>query len=71
MGIAAECPVCGTISALAAWGVILPRDRPYLGARLLEIKIHGTDSGCDAAYPLPVVAARLARLPAGSERRRL
>lgn len=72
MGIAAECPVCGTISALAVWGVILPRGRPYLGASLLEIEIHGADSGCDAAYPdpsfLPLGAARLTRLPAGTER---
>lgn len=72
MGVAAECPVRGTISALGVWGVILPKGRPYLEASLLEIKIHGADSGCDAAYPdpcfLPVGAARLARLPAGTER---
>lgn len=43
-GVAAECPVHGTISALAVWDVLLPRARPYLGARLLEIKIHGADT---------------------------
>lgn len=41
--IAAECPACGTISALALWGVTLPRARPHLGAGLLKVKIHGAD----------------------------
>lgn len=44
MGIAAECPVCGTISALAVWGVTLPRATPHLGAGLLEVETHGADT---------------------------
>lgn len=44
MGIAAECPAWATISALAVCGVTLPRVRPYLGAGLLEVKIHGADT---------------------------